>query len=70
MPNRPELKTEYDSSERVVSHKGAMRTVRANKRAEAEARNAKTDPKKRRAYRNPVLSVSEAMIAYGVPWLA
>lgn len=31
--------------------KHAMRTVRAEKRAEAEARNALTKPQRRRAYR-------------------
>lgn len=50
MPNRPELQTRYDSLGRRISNKGAMRTVRANKRAEAEARNAQTPEDRRRTY--------------------
>lgn len=41
MPNRPEFQ---------ISHRGTMRTVRVNKRQEAEERNARTEPDRRRAY--------------------
>lgn len=33
------------------AHRGAMRDLRAKKRAEAEARNAETPPERRRQYR-------------------
>lgn len=50
MPNRPEYQINYPRAAKGALNKGVLRTVRANKRAEAEERNANTVPDKRRAF--------------------
>jgi hypothetical protein len=50
MPNRPEFQITYPKAAKGALNKGVLRTVRANKRAEAEERNTHTVPDKRRAF--------------------
>lgn len=50
MANRPELQTTRDQFGRVISNKHVMRTVRHEKRREAELRNSKTVPDNRRSH--------------------
>lgn len=61
--NRPEVQNKGRGSRKhpstgqryaptgTTSHKGIMREIRINKRAEAEARSAQTMPERRRAFR-------------------
>jgi len=49
MPNRPELQPVSDPDIKVFRH-GISRQIRAAKKAEAEERNLRTHPDKRRAH--------------------